>query len=107
MKHVWICQCLCPDRHAIMAAVNEAENEAHAQHLKTELRRQVLGLLKAGALNPWCAICGAKLATWRYELGRSRFATMEEAMPHMQQSQAENLAANVVWGDLHRTSKPN
>lgn len=105
--HVWICQCLCPDRHAMMASVDEAESEADAQRIKTELRRKVIEWLKDGVMNPWCAICGAKRATWRYELRRTVWASMEEAMPHMRQTEEENLAANLVWGDTHRTTKPN
>lgn len=104
---VWICQCQCPERHCIAAAVNEATSEADARRIRTELRRTILGWLKSGALNPWCAICGAKLATWRYELRRTRFATMAEAGPHLQRSEAENALANLVWGDLHRTQRPN
>lgn len=107
MAHVWICQCLCPDRHCIMAAANEAESEKDAQRIRTELRRQAIEWLKSGALNNWCGLCGAGVATWRYELRRTRFATMAEAMPHLRQTEAENVAANLVWGDLHRTTKPN
>lgn len=91
----------------MMAAVAEAENEADAQRIRTDLRRQVLSFLKSGALNPWCAICGAQLATWRYELRRTVWASMDEAMPHIRQTEAENLAANAVWGDLHKTTRPN
>lgn len=105
--HVWICQCLCPDRHAMTAITGEAESEADAQRIRTELRRKVIDFLKSGAMNPWCAMCGANRATWRYELRRTVWATMAEAEPHMRQAEAENLAANLVWGDLHRTTKPN
>jgi hypothetical protein len=30
---VWICQCLCPDRHCILATADEAENEDEASRL--------------------------------------------------------------------------
>lgn len=105
---VWICQCLCPDRHAMLAIAGEADSEAEAQAaIRTTLRRNVIELLRIGALNPWCAICGAHRATWRYELARTRYATMEEAAPELARLQVGNLTANILYGDTHRTTKPN
>jgi hypothetical protein len=104
---LWICQCLCPDRHCILASTGEAETEALAETaVRTPLRRAVLGMLRSGTINPWCALCDAKRATWRYELRRTRFATMEEAMPTLRGIEAANLVTNAVWGDLHKT-RPN
>jgi hypothetical protein len=93
---VWICQCLCPDRHTIIAAADEADSEANAGAIRTTLRRQVLELLRTGAINPWCAICGAHRATWRYELARTKFQTMAEAAPELARTEAENMAENVI-----------
>lgn len=104
---VYIAQCLCPQRHAIIAAADEADSEADAERVRTALRRQVISLLKSGALNGWCAICGAKRATWRYEVRRTVFATMAEALPHLQQVEAENIGTNLVYGDLERRQRPN
>jgi hypothetical protein len=104
---VWLCQCLCPDRHTIVAAAGEADSEAQAQPIRTALRGKVLELLRAGLLNPWCAICNAKLATWRYELAATKFARMEEAAPELTRVEAENAATLALYGDIHRTTKPN
>ena len=106
-RRVWICQCLCPSRHCIMAASGEANSEAAAEHIKHALRRTVVEALRLGEINPWCAMCGAKRATWRYELGRTPFATAEEAQPHLERRQAENMAVNALFGDLHRRQRPN
>lgn len=104
---VWICQCLCPDRHCILATAGEADTETEAaESVRTPLRRQIVGLLGSGAMNPWCALCGANRATWRYELRRTAFATLDEAVPALNELEARNLATNRIWGDLHRT-RPN
>lgn len=105
---VWLCQCLCPDRHCIMATAGEAYTEADAVSLvRAPLRRKVGELLGGALLNPWCALCGANRATWRYELRRTKFATMENAMPELLVAEGANLVANLTWGDIHKTSKPN
>ncbi len=105
---VWICQCLCPGRHCILATAGEAETEAEAEEgLRAPLQAQVAYFLASRAGNPWCALCGAHRATWRFELRRTRFATMEEATPALMEAEARNLATNALWGDLHKTSRPN
>jgi hypothetical protein len=101
-RRVWVAQCLCPDRHCIVAAANEANSEAEAQEITVQLRRQVTELLRSGAINPWCGICGAKRATWKYELGRTMFATIHEASPHLARLERENATARELFGDLHK-----
>jgi hypothetical protein len=104
---VWLCQCLCPDRHAIMAAVGEAESEAEAERdIRAPLRWRVEELLASGAFNPWCALCDANPATWRYEVRRTKFATMDEAEFEMAKQKAANILTNLAIGDLHKT-RPN
>ena len=105
---IWVCQCLCPDRHCILAAAGEAGTEAEAQTLvRTPLRRQVMEFLRDQAINPACAICGANRATWRYELRRTKYTTMEQAEPALRDLEMANLATNRLWGDIHKTSRPN
>jgi hypothetical protein len=104
---VWICQCLCPDRHCILAAAGEADTVTQAESaVRTPLRRKTLELLRDQTFNPWCALCGANRATWKYELRRTRFATMEEANPHLHETEAANMATNAAWGDIHKTTRP-
>lgn len=105
---VWICQCLCPSRHSIMATTGEADSESVAeQHVRAPLRQELAALLKEGLLNGWCALCGADQSTWRHELRRTVYRTMDEAMPALIREEGANLATNVLWGDLHKTSRPN
>jgi hypothetical protein len=100
---VWIAQCLCPQRHCILATAGEAENEAAAEAtVAGPLRKQVAELLKSGEINPWCGLCNARAETWRYDLARSRFRSMEEAAPDLLRSEVEQAATRALWGDMKR-----
>lgn len=105
---VWLAQCLCPSRHAILAASKEARTRAQAQtEIQQPLKAQIDSLLAAGSLNPWCGLCGAKAETWHYEVGRTRFRTMAEAEPELRKAENLNAVTAGLWGDLHRTRRPN
>lgn len=81
---VLLVQALCPDRHCIMAVASE---EMAAEKSLALLKAGIAGFLDRGAINPWCGLCGAKADTWHYEIGRTRFASMEEAMPVLRQAE--------------------
>lgn len=99
MTRVWIAQCLCgPNRHAIVAAVAEADNQAAAEAIRAELIASVASMRSASVLNPWCGICGASEAGWRYEIGRTPYRSMAEAQPALAHTEAENAAAAAVFG---------
>jgi hypothetical protein len=106
-RRVWIAQCLCPARHCILAGAETAESRAGAEReILAPLREQVADWLRREIINPWCGLCGAKVETWRYEIGRTRFGSMAEAMPSMREGEAQQAAARAVFGDLHKT-RPN
>lgn len=98
MRRVWIAQCLCPARHAIVAMSGEAEDEVAAAAISQATREQVERMLNSGAINPWCGLCGAASETWRYELGRTRFTTMAEAAPDLRANEAEQAVTRAVLG---------
>lgn len=97
---VWIAQCLCPQRHAICAAGGEAEDQPTAEKtLITPLRTQVTRMIGSGTINPWCGLCRAPLESWRYEVGRTRFASMQEAEPALRQNEQEQAQVRRLFGD--------
>lgn len=101
--HVWIAQCLCPNRHTIVAAAGDASGVTDAQTAVLEpLREQVTKLLIANVLNPWCGLCHAPASAWTYEVRRTAFATMDEAEPALRQLQAEQIVTAALWGDIPR-----
>jgi hypothetical protein len=100
---VWIAQCLCPARHCVLATAGEAASEAAAKETIVDpLRAQVAEALKSGVINPWCGLCNARAETWRYDLGRTRFRSMDEAAPELLRIEAEQAATRALWGDIPR-----
>jgi hypothetical protein len=103
--HVWMAQCLCPQRHAIGAVGGEFASQAEAAaKLLPALRDSIAGLLAEGS-NPWCGLCGAAQAEWKHELARTRFRTMQEALPEMRRLEAEQMAVAALFGD-HGSKRP-
>jgi hypothetical protein len=101
---VWVAQCLCPDRHCILAATGVADSaEAASADIAWPLREAVEKALQAALLNPWCGLCHAPPHEWRYEVGRTRFSTLEEAAPLLQRLEAEQAATRAAFGDLPRS----
>ena len=101
---VWLAQCLCPSRHAILAASCEAETEAEATREAHKPLTEAIALaLSLGVINPWCSLCHAKAETWTIELGRTQFATMAEAKPAFEQNEREQAAVRAIFGDMKRS----
>jgi len=79
---IWIVQLLCPARHCVIAAAFDPEVDSDEETTrKLEEWREKLGL------NPWCGICGS--TRLRYESHRTKFQTMEEALPSLKKSEQE------------------
>jgi hypothetical protein len=106
-QRVWIAQCLCPDRHCIVAGAGEAaDSRKAAKQILEPLKADVANALRLEVISPWCSLCNAKSDTWRYELRRSAFRTMDDARPVLERLQAEQMVANALFGDMPM-EKPN
>lgn len=104
MSVVWIAQCLCPDRHCILANAGTGGNGANGGAvIEAALGLAIATMLRKGELNPWCGLCHAKAETWRLETRRTRFATMAEAMPELRRLEAEQVATSAIFGDMPRS----
>lgn len=98
---VWIAQCLCSQRHCIAGTADEAADETEARRTVAEaLRRQIRDLITSGAINPWCGICHAPRESWHFELGRTVWATLEEAALALEKNAIEQAAAGVIFGEF-------
>jgi hypothetical protein len=86
---VLLAQCLCPQRHCILATASQDQGpHVLAEHLAQQVREAI----ERQTLNPWCALCGARRDLWTYEVGLTPYATMEEALAalrEVEQEQAE------------------
>ena len=99
---VRITQCLCPMRHAIMAVAYQpdavptalAGMEATQAAGEAMLRKAVEQVLAAGALNPWCGLCGSR--DWHYEDRATKFRTLDEARSELARLEAQNAAARAA-----------
>jgi hypothetical protein len=85
-----------------MALVRETD-AGTALVLPDALRDMVAGLLRLGALNPWCGLCGAPAERWGYELARTDYRTLAAAEPELRQQAAKQAVTRAMWGDLHKT----
>lgn len=100
MSRVWIAQCLCPQRHAILAAADEADDREAAETIVlSPLRAGLAALMAAGTVNPWCGLCKAASETWSYELDRTRFATMAQAIPELRRCEAGQALTRAIFGE--------
>ena len=92
MKRVWLIQMLCPLRHAIMAApfVDDAENPVLAEETQAKLQAQFDEFVASGAVNRKCELCGS--TEFHFEVGRTAWSTLEEAIPHLRKCEADQLA---------------
>ena len=87
---IWITQWLCPRRHcAIALAWDDQEITAE------EAERRGEQTFTQRILNRWCGICGGSL---HVEHGRTRFKTMDEALPHVKEIEKANLRARSIIG---------
>jgi hypothetical protein len=92
---IHLIQCLCPDRHAIMAIGYDPETLSpdDAMHGFKAFMQQ---MFDKHEVNPWCAICGSSLLV--YEDRATPFKTIEEAMPVLAQLQIEQAITNAALG---------
>lgn len=93
---VRIVQCLCPERHCIMAAAYEAEADEVDPLMKRGLKMRIAELVTMRVLNPVCGLCGASVETWSFEDRASKYRTLEEARPHLEELEARNAAARAA-----------
>jgi hypothetical protein len=73
---VWIVQCLCPSRHAILGVAFDDTDMGPSQGVG-ELRVVVGDLVERGVINDHCGLCGSR--SWTYELGKTKYHSIEEA----------------------------
>ena len=84
MSKVRIVRLLCPKRHAIMGAAYVSEHGAELPEKADSLREVFAVAVKLG-MNPWCGLCYSR--DLRVEDNPTIFATMEEAMPFLKESE--------------------
>lgn len=103
-RKVWIVQCLCPQRHCIIAAAGETDNgEDAVRAAEIPFRETVTGMIKIETLNPWCGLCHARSDTWTYEGRLLQAKSLAEARPILERLEREQAAVRAMWGDMARS----
>lgn len=96
---IHIIQLLCPARHCVLASAFDAEKISPDEAMQ-EFQRIVGRCFETGAFNPWCGICHCRELV--YEEGKTRFKTMEEAQPFLEENQRQQRAAAAILGQHGR-----
>jgi hypothetical protein len=78
---IYIAQLLCPSRHCMIAAANRCDTQDEVDRLAATTEEQFRQMVESQNVKPYCAICGSQ--TIHVEAQRTRFATMDEALPHL------------------------
>jgi len=93
-QRVFLVQCLCPQRHAIVANPYEADadlDEAGKRELMQRTEDQVATLIAVGIIDPWCGLCKATQESWTCSIGRTSYSIIEDAMPALREFEEQNL----------------
>jgi hypothetical protein len=92
-----IVQCLCPARHCILAMPYETPDGEARPAAAELLREEVDRLIATGIFNGGCGLCGAPRATWRFEDAKTRYRTLDEALPSLRASERAQAETRVAW----------
>ncbi len=85
---VYLIQCLCPNRHAIMGIAYEAGGPSNERLAAFKL--VVAQLIEEKTINPWCELCHSR--DWHYETGKTRYRTLAEAEIPLRANEAAQAA---------------
>ena len=85
---VFLIQCLCPQRHAIVGIAYEADEPSDER--VEQLKVAVAMMIERGAIDPWCGICRSR--DWHYETGKTRYRTLAEAEIPLRANEAAQAA---------------
>ena len=86
---VRIVQLLCPERHCFIALAYQSEDGHAIPEMEVKLREGFDRMVQKGA-KPSCGICDSKKL--RTEDSATRFETMEEARPHLEEAERRQTA---------------
>jgi predicted ATPase len=100
MMAIRIVQYLCPDRHCILAA-------AYDDRLNNgdEVQKQMQEFMNQNVFNKLCAICASDKL--RFEDAPTKFATMDEAKPVLDELERLNMKTRVQLSILRSAASLN
>jgi hypothetical protein len=94
---IYIIQCLCPQRHAIMAVSYDPEELPHDVAMAT-FQSSIEEWVRKEVIDPWCGICHSR--EWHYEPAKTKYKTMEEAAVELSKIETANRASRRIVDQL-------
>jgi len=101
-----IVQCLCPQRHALLAIVIDNSEFSDdqliaAMHVCVDAliagRGKEIPGMPAERINPWCGMCGAPRLDWTIELQWTKnFETWQDAIDALRDCEARQLVGAAI-----------
>jgi len=88
--NIAIVQCVCPKRHCILALAADLRTVRPIRAIKI-LQNSVRTMVASGMMNPHCGLCNASISEWGYEVGGTRFETLQEAEPVLRAAEEAQL----------------
>lgn len=98
---IWLSQWLCPERHCVFAlSWDENEPGSSSEKAEAEGSKLILDAHPEGDFR--CGMCSSDQITVSHD--ETRFETMEEAKPHLEESQTQQLISRLLtdrWKGEH------
>ncbi len=98
---IWISQWLCPERHCVFALTwSDGLIDGSSESAEREGKRLISESHPDGDF--CCGMCGSDQITISHD--KTRFETMEEAKPHLEKSQTNQLITRLLtdrWKGEH------
>jgi hypothetical protein len=86
---IHIIQCLCPQRHCVLAVAYDPADMNGAEAMLL-LKEGIESMIFRGIIDPWCGLCDS--CEFHYEDNATVWASMEEAKPKLEKQQAAQMA---------------
>lgn len=99
---IYITQCKCLHNHAIMALAWEGKEEERPT-MEREFKEDLEEVFASGLLNPWCGLCMSR--EFHYDTHRTIWGTLEEAMPHLYESEFAQRLTAAVQGPINAAKR--
>jgi hypothetical protein len=85
------------------AELSEEERDA----AKVPVIEAVKRFLENGTIDSWCGLCKAPSTLWAFEIGRTKWKTLEEAMPALKNQERQNLESREAILALQQKAREN
>lgn len=98
---VWQAHCVCPNGHILMVSTDECRDGESPAPILRYLKGYIDASISHGVGDPWCNICYAPATRWDYKMVVLPYATLGQAIPHLQDESEKDAELRVLYAE-HR-----